>query len=110
MYSLDYHITVETNKGTKIEGIHQLKKTLNLNIIEHNRENPGVRERCVKQVIRASRIFDQEFRMKVLSDSEKSGAEFNELLEIGTLAYTIQVNHDITSIKLLDNIDSNRWK
>ena len=66
MYSLDYHITVETNKDTKMEGMHQLKQTVNLNIIEHNRENPGALERCVKQVIRASRIFNHAFRVTVL--------------------------------------------
>ena len=110
MYSLDCHITVETNKDTEMKGIHLLKQTVNLNIIEHNRENPGVLERFLEQVIRASRIFSLSLRMDTIPDSEKSGAELNELREIGTLAYTIQVNHGITSIKLLDNIESNRWK
>ena len=87
-----------------------MKKTLDLNIIEHSRENPGVLERCVKQVIRASMMFNHSVKVGLIPDSEKSAAEYNALREIGTLAYTIQVNHDITSIKLLDNIDSNRWK
>ena len=77
--SLDYHITVETNKDTKIEGIHQLKKTLHLNIIGHNRENPGVLEICVKQVLRASRISNHSFRMQVIPYNEKLCAEFTEL-------------------------------